>query len=61
MSALQRGFGMKGLLGTIGMLAGSWAGWFLGAPAGFFVAFLVSGVGAGVGLYYGRKLAARYE
>lgn len=51
---------MAKLFATLGMLIGSWAGWFLGAPGGFFASFLVSGVGAGVGFYYGRKLAARF-
>ena len=37
------------LLATIGMFIGSYAGWALGAPFGFFTAFMVSGVGAGVG------------
>lgn len=48
------------LLATIGMFIGSYAGWALGAPFGFFTAFMVSGVGAGVGFHYGRKLAQRY-
>ena len=36
---------------------GSYAGWYLGARVGFTTAFMVSMVGLGIGLYYGRKIA----
>lgn len=34
---------------------GSYAGWFLGAKAGIFVAFILSIIGGGAGLYLGRR------
>lgn len=38
-------------------MAGSSAGWALGAPLGPFAAYLISTCGFGVGMYAGRKLA----
>ena len=43
--------GMKRLLNLIGMTAGGWLGWALGANISFFTAFMVSMVGVGLGLY----------
>ncbi len=48
---------MSRVLSMLGALGGGWAGWAVGAPAGPFVAYLVSAVGTGVGVYYGRRLA----
>lgn len=36
-------------------------GWWLGEGAGIMTAFMVSTVFSGVGIYYGRKLAQRFE
>lgn len=37
-------------------MVGSYAGWFLGDRlGGIFMAFILSIVGTGVGIYYGRK------
>ena len=36
-------------------MVGSYAGWFLGAKLGIFMAFVLSIVGTGVGIYFGRK------
>jgi len=33
-----------------------YAGWALGAPIGIFSAFVVSMIGTGVGMYYGRRI-----
>jgi hypothetical protein len=52
--------GMKGMLGFLGMAAGSWLGWWLGMFVGITTAVILSGVGGGVGLYVVRKLAERY-
>lgn len=52
---------MRTAFGLIGASVGGWAGWALGAPVSFFVAFLVSMVGTGVGLYMGYRFAARYS
>ncbi len=52
-------FGMLKLYSFIGATVGSYAGWAIGAPVGFTTAFIVSMVGTGVGIYFGRR-AARY-
>ena len=36
-------------------------GWWLGESVGIMTAFMVSTVFSGFGIYYGRKLAARFE
>lgn len=48
---------MQKLFGGIGAFAGSSAGWALGMQLSVFGAVLLSAVGLGVGLYYGRKIA----
>ena len=50
-------FAMTKLLGFVGATVGGYAGWALGALAGPFTAFLVSMIGTGVGMYYGRRIA----
>jgi uncharacterized membrane protein YeaQ/YmgE (transglycosylase-associated protein family) len=45
------------LLGLVGSLVGSYAGWALGHRAGTMTAFFISAVGAGVGLWAGRRMA----
>lgn len=40
---------------------GGWLGWWLGAFVGTFTAFTLSMIGTGAGLYFARKLAARYR
>jgi hypothetical protein len=52
---------MTKLLAFVGATAGSWAGWALGAPAGLFAAFVVSMVGMGAGMYWGRRIGRHYE
>jgi hypothetical protein len=47
---------MNWLLDLIGMTIGGWVGWAAGAPFGFFMAFIVSIVGTGAGLYGVRRL-----
>jgi len=47
---------MKRLFDFIGMTAGGWLGWALGATISTFTAFVVSVIGTGVGLYATRKL-----
>jgi hypothetical protein len=39
------------------MTVGGAIGWWLGEFVGLGTAIVVSGIGTGVGLYYGRKLA----
>ncbi len=49
------------LIGTIGAFIGSTAGWWIGAQmGGMMTAFMVSMVGTGAGIYWGRKLAQHY-
>ncbi len=48
---------MSRLLALIGSGLGSTIGWWLGARFGLMTAFLLSTIGAGVGLYYGAKFA----
>jgi len=48
---------MGRLLAMVGSGIGSTSGWGLGARFGLMAAFMVSTVGAGVGLYYGAKIA----
>ena len=52
---------MGKLLAFAGATAGGYAGWALGALAGPFSAFLVSIVGTGVGVYYGRRIGRGLE
>jgi hypothetical protein len=52
---------MRRLYGLIGATVGGWLGWAAGAWISIFVAFILSVVGTGVGLYLGYRLAARYS
>jgi hypothetical protein len=52
---------MGKLFSFIGATVGSYAGWAIGARVGFTTAFIVSMVGTGLGIYYGRRLARYYE
>ena len=45
------------LMGVVGTTVGSYAGWALAHSYGTMTAFMVSAVGAGVGLWAGRRLA----
>jgi hypothetical protein len=40
---------------------GSAIGWWAGAKIGIMTAFMVSMLGTGLGIYYGRKAAQHYE
>ncbi len=51
---------MKGFVRFVGITAGGWIGWFIGAPVSIFTAFMVSMVGSGVGLYFTQKFVKRY-
>ena len=44
------------VLGWTGATLGGGIGWWAGAPAGMFTAFVMSTVGTGIGLYLGRRL-----
>ena len=51
---------MGKLFAFIGSTAGGYIGWALGATVGMTTAFIVSMVGTGIGMYYGRKIAQTY-
>jgi hypothetical protein len=51
---------MLKLFSFVGATIGSYAGWFLGAKVGFTTAFMLSMVGTGIGIYYGRMIARNY-
>lgn len=50
---------MRGILNLIGMSAGGWLGWILGAQLSFFTGFIVSVVGTGLGLYAAQRTTKR--
>jgi len=49
---------MKTLFGWTGMFLAGWFGWWLGEFIGLGTAVIVSAIGSGVGLYWGRRLYA---
>lgn len=53
--------GLAALLSFAGATVGGYAGWYIGKPFGFTMAFIVSMVGSGFGMYYGRQLAKRWS
>ena len=52
---------MTKLFVFIGSTIGGYAGWAIGAPVGVMTAFMLSVVGAGAGIYAGRRVAQRLE
>jgi hypothetical protein len=58
---VHAGEAMTKLLGFIGATLGSSVGWWLGAKVGIMTAVSLSGVGTGIGIYFGRRAAAHYE
>jgi len=52
---------MTKLLGFIGATIGGWLGWAVGAPVGVFTAFVVSMIGTGLGIYFGRRAAQQWS
>ena len=51
---------MAKLFSFIGSTALGYVGWFIGAKVGMTTAFIISMVGTGAGMYYGRKIAGYY-
>ncbi|MGH8290911.1 MAG: hypothetical protein ACREV7_18180 [Steroidobacteraceae bacterium] len=47
---------MRGIFATIGTFVIGSAGWAVGMWVGIGTAVVLSAIGSGVGLYYGRKL-----
>jgi len=48
---------MKKIISFSGMMLGSYLGWWLGGKVGLVTAFMLSTIGAGVGLYVARRYA----
>ncbi len=48
---------MKRWFGLLGSIFVGGLGWWLGDFVGLFTAVVLSGIGSGVGLYYGWRLA----
>lgn len=51
---------MTKVLGLVGSFVGGSIGWWLGAFFGTMTAFMISIVGSGAGLYFGRWIATEY-
>lgn len=47
---------MRKMLITVITVILSWLGWWIGYHVGLMTAFMLSMLGTGAGLYYGRKL-----
>jgi hypothetical protein len=45
----------------IGATLGGYAGWALGGTVGLTTAFIVSIVGTGFGIYFGRRISRHYS
>jgi len=52
---------MKRMSAFLGATVGGYVGWHLGAAVSLFTAYLVSVVGAGLGMYVGISVAGRYS
>ena len=52
---------MKKWFSFIGATIGGYVGWYLAMAGGFFLAFVASMIGTGIGMYFGVKVAKRYE
>lgn len=52
---------MKTFLVMLLSSAGSYFGWWLGTPFGLFGSFVLSMIGFGVGMWFGARLATRFE
>lgn len=51
---------MRRVLAVVGMAAGGWIGWELGALVSTFTAFIVSVVGTGLGLYAVNRFSRQF-
>lgn len=48
---------MKKIIAITGMMMGSYLGWWLGEKVGLVTAYILSTIGAGIGLYAARVWA----
>lgn len=51
---------MKFIVMAFATSAGGWIGWWLGEKMGFMTAFVLSTVGAGVGMYVAKRFSDAY-
>lgn len=51
---------MKGILYIASMSMGGWLGWAAGSRISFFVAFVLSTIGTGVGLYFAIRVTRHF-
>lgn len=51
---------MEKLLVFLGLSAGGWIGWEVGARFGLFAALFLGVIGTAAGLYVGRRIARNY-
>jgi hypothetical protein len=58
---LRRIQAMTKLMIMVTSTIGSAIGWWVGAKIGIMTAFMVSMLGTGIGIYYGRKAAQHFE
>jgi hypothetical protein len=49
---------MRRLVIAMLTIVGGWIGWWLGDHVGLMTAFILSMVGTGFGMYFGRRLVA---
>lgn len=52
---------MSKLFTLLGATIGGWLSWYAGAMVSITLAFLLSIIGTGVGMYIGRRLASHYS
>jgi hypothetical protein len=48
---------MKKIISFCGLIFGSYLGWWFGEKMGLMTAAILSSLGAGLGLYFARRLA----
>lgn len=46
---------MRKVVVTAAAILGGWIGWWAGDPFGLMTAFILSMIGTGLGLYFGRR------
>jgi hypothetical protein len=51
---------MRKLIALVGASAGGWLGWVLGAGISLLLAFVLSMVGTGIGMYVASRWARQY-
>jgi len=52
---------MKAIIVIVAASIGGWAGWWLGYHWGLFSALVLSMLGTGAGVYFGRRFNQMYD